>query len=150
MNTIPQPPGGGPLAEPVARTDRALHPQAAAPVPPRVIHLTVSASKTRCGLDTWAPGINASVLTVDPAKVTCPDCQPKKYWQDPAENPPPPQTAGDAATEAAARVREIAAAEPPKGLQLVDLALWYADRLGEMRWHALTLADAVDPPGAAR
>lgn len=50
---------------------------------------------------------------------------------------------------AAARVREIAAAQPPEGLEMVDLALWYAEQLGALRWHALTLADAIAPDAAS-
>lgn len=70
----------------------------------------------------------------------------------PARQQPVPAQAAPvtAVTDAAARVREIAAAEPPQGLALVDLALWYADRLGELRWHAVILADAVGPDGAGR
>ncbi len=59
-----------------------------------------------------------------------------------------PQPSGVVA--AAAAVRKIATAERPEGLTLVDLAVWYAEQLGELRWHALTLADAVDPDGATR
>lgn len=46
-----------------------------------LIHMEKSASSTRCGLPTYEPPINLGVLTVDPTKVTCPACKPKKYWQ---------------------------------------------------------------------
>jgi hypothetical protein len=43
----------------------------------------------------------------------------------------------------AARVREIAAATPPAGLDTAALAAWYAAQLGALSWHAVTLADEI-------
>ena len=48
------------------------------------VHYSETASKTTCGLPTWKPPVHLGVLTTDPAKVTCPDCKPRKYWQDAA------------------------------------------------------------------
>ena len=62
-----------------------------------------------------------------------------------------PVTALDAATaRAVERVREIAANRPPADMEVARLADWYAEQLGALAWHAVTLADAVDPDGAAR
>lgn len=45
--------------------------------------------------------------------------------------------------EHAASIREICEARPPQGAPILDLACWYAERLGELKWHAQALADAV-------
>jgi len=58
------------------------------PEPTPLIHMEKSASATVCGLPTYQPPIHLGVLTVDPAEVTCPACQPKHYWQEPAEAVP--------------------------------------------------------------
>lgn len=55
-----------------------------------------------------------------------------------------------AATDSAARVREISAARPPEGLDIVQLAGWYAERAGALSWHALVLADEIDRRDGAR
>lgn len=49
-----------------------------------------------------------------------------------------------AAVESAARVREIDAAAQPEGLEGWQLAAWYAERLGEMSWHAKALAAEIE------
>lgn len=79
----------------------------------RVIHMEKSASATRCGLATYygnESGLTMSDTTVDPAKVTCPACKPRKYWQGgPAAEPTPA-----AAAEATATLAATGLARPPE------------------------------------
>jgi hypothetical protein len=115
------------------------------PEPAPLIHMEKSASATACGLPTYKPPIHLGVLTVDTTKVTCPDCQPKKYWHD------PDAAAGvDSLTTTATRIGrpEPTAAERPHQLSARGAL---KDELGRSRrsreaWEETARA-CVCPPG---